>query len=147
LIEATRYAIQIRLREAGQVSSLRKVLAQQAVGVFVRPTLPRTLGIAEIDLHVRRNRELLVRLAADITACWTRAGWCYLAVILDLASRRVVGWAVRNALTTELVLAALAHALPRLRHGHACSITPIGAADTPATSIGRSSRATVSERA
>ena len=52
--------------------------------------------------------------AADITACWTRTGWCYLAVILDLATRRVVGWAVRSDLTTELVLAALRRALGRV---------------------------------
>jgi transposase InsO family protein len=45
--------------------------------------------------------------AADITACWTTEGWIYLAVILDLASRRVIGWAVRATLETELVLAAL----------------------------------------
>lgn len=51
---------------------------------------------------------------ADITACWTREGWCYLAIILDLASRRVVGWAVRRTLATELVTAALEGALPRL---------------------------------
>jgi putative transposase len=61
--------------------------------------------------------------AADITACWTRAGWCYLAVVLDLRSRRVVGWAVRDRLTTDVVLAALHRALgrrptrvPRLHH-------------------------------
>ena len=53
--------------------------------------------------------------AADITACWTREGWCYLAVILDLATRRVVGWAVRPELTTDLVLAALHRALGRGR--------------------------------
>ena len=51
---------------------------------------------------------------ADITACWTREGWCYVAVVLDLASRRVVGWAVRRTLATELVTAALECALPRL---------------------------------
>jgi putative transposase len=51
--------------------------------------------------------------AADITALWTRQGWCYLAVVLDLASRRVVGWAVRPTLETELVLAALHLALGR----------------------------------
>jgi transposase InsO family protein len=45
--------------------------------------------------------------AADMTACWTSEGWIYLAVVLDLASRRVVGWAVRATLETELVLAAL----------------------------------------
>lgn len=45
--------------------------------------------------------------AADITAIWTRAGWCYLAVLLDLGSRRIVGWALREALDSELVIAAL----------------------------------------
>jgi transposase InsO family protein len=60
--------------------------------------------------------------AADITACWTVEGWIYLAVVLDLASRRVVGWAVRATLETELVLAALHLAIgarcvtPGLRH-------------------------------
>jgi transposase InsO family protein len=61
------------------------------------------------------------RWAADITALWTRAGWCYLAVVLDLGSRRVVGWALRDSLETALVLAALHVALggrphPPLHH-------------------------------
>jgi transposase InsO family protein len=59
--------------------------------------------------------------AADITALWTRAGWCYLAVVLDLGSRRVVGWAMRRSLETALVRAALHVALggrpaPELHH-------------------------------
>jgi transposase InsO family protein len=49
--------------------------------------------------------------AADITACPTRGGWCYLAVILDLASRRVVGWAVQRTLDATVVTAALTRAL------------------------------------
>jgi putative transposase len=49
--------------------------------------------------------------AADITACPTRGGWCYLAVILDLASRRVVGWAVHRTLDASVVTAALTRAL------------------------------------
>lgn len=53
--------------------------------------------------------------AADLTACWTHEGWCYLAVVIDLASRRVIGWAVHRAPTTDLVIAALSLALPRLR--------------------------------
>jgi transposase InsO family protein len=55
--------------------------------------------------------------AADITACWTREGWCYLAVVLDLASRRIVGWALRRSPSPELVTAALECALPRLQRG------------------------------
>jgi transposase InsO family protein len=66
-----------------------------------------------------RRRFAVARLnhvwAADITACWTREGWCYLAVVLDLASRRVVGWAVRRIASPELVIAALTPALSRLR--------------------------------
>lgn len=59
--------------------------------------------------------------AADITALPTRAGWCYLAIVLDLGSRRVVGWAVRSSLEVELPLAAIHVALgsrptPRLHH-------------------------------
>ena len=59
--------------------------------------------------------------AADITALPIRAGWCYLAVVLDLGSRRVVGWALRESLETELVLAALhvalgARSAPQLHH-------------------------------
>lgn len=61
------------------------------------------------------------RWAADITALPTRAGWCYLAIVLDVGSRRVVGWALRSSLETELVLAALHVALgvrpaPQLHH-------------------------------
>jgi putative transposase len=49
--------------------------------------------------------------AGDITACWTREGWCYLAVVLDLKSRRVVGWTLARTLTADLVTTALRQAL------------------------------------
>lgn len=45
--------------------------------------------------------------AADISFLPTREGWLYLSVILDLHSRRVVGWAMGDRLTTDLPLAAL----------------------------------------
>ena len=48
---------------------------------------------------------------ADMTYVPTREGWLFLAVVLDLASRRVVGWAMRHTLTRELPLAALRMAL------------------------------------
>lgn len=43
----------------------------------------------------------------DITYVQTRDGWLYLAVLLDLFSRRVVGWAMSDRIDTELVLRAL----------------------------------------
>jgi transposase InsO family protein len=49
--------------------------------------------------------------AADITALPTGAGWAYLAVVLDLYARRVVGWALADTLATPLVLTAVTRAL------------------------------------
>jgi putative transposase len=49
--------------------------------------------------------------AADITYLRTQAGWLYLAVVLDVASRRVVGWCADAQLDTTLVLRALQRAL------------------------------------
>ena len=43
----------------------------------------------------------------DITYLWTLEGWLYLAVIIDLYSRKVVGWALNSQLKTPLVLEAL----------------------------------------
>ena len=48
---------------------------------------------------------------ADMTYIWTNEGWLYLAVIIDLFSRRVVGWSMAEHMRTELVLNALEAAL------------------------------------
>jgi transposase InsO family protein len=49
--------------------------------------------------------------ATDITYVATRQGWLYLAVVLDLFSRQVVGWAMGQSIDTQLVLGALDMAL------------------------------------
>ena len=49
----------------------------------------------------------------DITYIWTQEGWLYLAAILDLFSRRVVGWAMSEQITRKLALDALNMALSR----------------------------------
>jgi transposase InsO family protein len=49
--------------------------------------------------------------AGDITYLWTEQGWLYLAVMLDLYSRRVIGWATAERLTESLAHAALQRAL------------------------------------
>jgi transposase InsO family protein len=49
--------------------------------------------------------------AGDVTYVATAEGWAYLAVLLDLFSRRVVGWAMSETNDTELALAALARAV------------------------------------
>ena len=49
--------------------------------------------------------------AGDLTYVWTVEGWLYLAVLLDLYSRRVVGWAMGSRLTGELAEQALTMAV------------------------------------
>ena len=48
---------------------------------------------------------------ADITYIWTGQGWLYLAVVLDLFSRRVVGWSMAPSLERTLVIDALQMAI------------------------------------
>ena len=49
--------------------------------------------------------------AADITYVWTTAGWVYLAAVMDLCSRKIVGWSLGSSLETSLVKEALQAAL------------------------------------
>lgn len=54
---------------------------------------------------------------ADITYIETDQGWLYLAAVMDLYSRKIVGWAMRDHLRTELPLAALTMAISAQRPG------------------------------
>lgn len=47
----------------------------------------------------------------DITYIWTKQGWLYLAIVLDLFSRRIVGWSMAPTLERTLVMAALQMAI------------------------------------
>jgi len=51
------------------------------------------------------------RWAADITYVWTLEGWLYVACVLDLFSRKIVGLAMEERMTDDLVIAALEQAL------------------------------------
>lgn len=47
---------------------------------------------------------------ADLTYIWTDEGWLYLAVVLDLFNREIVGWSIRSRMTADIVIEALAMA-------------------------------------
>jgi putative transposase len=76
------------------------------------PIAPNTLA-REFAVEARPRDRVWV---GDITYLWTAAGWLYLAVILDLSSRRVIGWAMRHtlegAITRDALLMALAGRTP-----------------------------------
>lgn len=95
-------------------------LAAQAAPRFV----PRTTD-SNHDEPVAPNR-LAERAAPDgpnqiwlqdITYIWTGQGWLYLALVLDLWSRKIVGWSMADHLRSELVIAALEMAQTQRRPG------------------------------
>ncbi|ARJ50125.1 hypothetical protein B5P37_01560 [Staphylococcus lutrae] len=47
---------------------------------------------------------------SDITYIYTREGWLYLATVMDLFSRRIIGWSMSNRMTKDLVISALERA-------------------------------------
>ena len=60
--------------------------------------------------------------SADLTYLWTDEGWLYLAVVLDLFNREVVGWSIKPRMTADIVMDALSmawfrkHPAPGLMH-------------------------------
>ena len=78
----------------------------------VRDPAARTAHISNQCLEAAHQRTFHsdrpgTKTVGDITSLPTREGWLYLAVVIDLASRAVIGWALRPTLQTDLVTAAL----------------------------------------
>ena len=69
------------------------------------PVAPNLLGG---DFDVDAPDKVYV---TDITYIWTAEGWLYLAIVLDLFSRMLVGWAISARITSELVIEALNKAI------------------------------------
>lgn len=98
-----RVARLMRLAALSAVLSKRFVVTTQS-----DPSLPVAQNLLDRQFHSETPN---TRWTADITYLWTSEGWLYLAVILDLFSRRVVGWARGSTLERTLVLSALEMAL------------------------------------
>jgi putative transposase len=74
--------------------------------------LPVAPNLLQQDFTATRPNQKYV---GDITYLWTEEGWLYLAVVIDLYSRLVVGWAMSERMTAQLVCDALQMALCRRR--------------------------------
>ena len=70
-------------------------------------TWPVAPNLLDQDFARRRR----TRNGAPTSPIWTAEGWLYLAVLIDLFSRRIVGWAVSDRLKKDLALRALRMAL------------------------------------
>lgn len=71
-------------------------------------TMPVAKNVLNRNFRASKVNEKYV---GDITYVWTREGWLYLAVVIDLFSRKVVGWSLDKQMTTDLVNDALNMAL------------------------------------
>jgi transposase InsO family protein len=77
-------------------------------------SLPVAANLLDQNFVAERPNQVWL---ADITYIPTAEGWLYLAVILDLFTRKVVGWAMRDHMRAELTIAALTMAIQRRRPG------------------------------
>lgn len=75
-------------------------------------TLPVAPNLLNRQFHVSSPDQVY---CSDITYIWTSEGWLYLAVILDLFSRRIVGWSMSKRITRKLVIDSLYMAIWRRR--------------------------------
>jgi transposase InsO family protein len=115
--------IHAELRRRGHRHGRKRVARlMRAVGLCGRrprrwrgTTIPDPAAAARADL-IRRDfavdaAAVNTRWCGDITYIWTWEGWLYLATVIDIASRRVVGFALAEHLRTELVADALTNAV------------------------------------
>ena len=97
------------MRQAG----LRAVVAPRfRVTTDSKHALPVAENLLNQDFDAPQAN---VKWASDITYLWTGEGWLYLAVVLDLFSRRIVGWSMKPSLDRSLVVNALQAALCQRR--------------------------------
>uniref|UniRef100_UPI003F50EF6D IS3 family transposase n=1 Tax=Escherichia coli TaxID=562 RepID=UPI003F50EF6D len=114
--------IHLDLRESGQqcgVNRVWRLMKRVGIKAQVGYRSPRTRkGEASIVLPNRLQRQFNPdapdeRWVTDITYIRTHEGWLYLAVVVDLFSRKIIGWSMQSRMTKDIVLNALLMAVWR----------------------------------
>jgi putative transposase len=98
-----------RLMRCAGIEALRRK-KRRPVDDGIRPECAIAGNVLDRDFEAPGPNQKWV---ADFTYIDTAEGWLYLAVVLDLFSRRVVGWSMRSEMTAQLVMDALTMALWR----------------------------------
>jgi putative transposase len=124
-----------RLRRLHGIEARRR--RRLRTGQAARNSAPSAPNLLNRQFHVGAADRLW---AGDITFIPTREGWLYLAILLDLYSRRVVGWAMGEKQNRQLAIDALVMAIEHRQPKPVSSITPIKACCMPLPRTGRSSR-------
>jgi putative transposase len=115
------------LRRQGRRVSRKRIEARMKALGLRSKRAKRFRHTTQADAAHAPSPNLLVRRFArdtpheawcgDITFIWTEQGWVYLALLIDLCTRAIVGWAVSDRCDTELALSCLNRALARHRPG------------------------------
>ena len=103
-IRCTRKRIARLMRKNGIVSKTRKRFKLTTRSSHKRPVAP---NLIKRDFTAPVPNKVWT---SDITFIWTRQGWLYLAVFLDVCSRRIVGWSMKSRMTDQLVIDAFRQA-------------------------------------
>lgn len=97
--------------KAATVMALADVKAKQKkkfkVTTNSKHNLPVSPNLLNREFNVSEPNRVYV---GDITYIWTQEGWLYLAVVIDLFSRQIVGWSINQRMTRNLVKEALTSA-------------------------------------
>lgn len=114
-------------RRSFDVGPFRARRLMREAGLRVRvakpPIYPRSKGTLDGVAPNRLDRQFNVTtpgtvFAGDITYIWTQQKWLYLAIVMDLSSRRIVGWATSDTPDTQLATRALNLALAQRHQEH-----------------------------
>ena len=98
------------MRNAGVRAKTKKKFIATTNSNHDRPVAENVLD-RQFDSATKPNEIWL----SDITYIWTDQGWMYLAVVLDLFTRKVVGWSCADSMTSQLVCDAMQNAIDRER--------------------------------
>jgi len=102
--------------KAKTLMKLARVSAKQKrkfkVTTDSKHNLPVAPNLVNREFEVAEPDKIYV---SDITYIWTSEGWLYLAIVLDLFSRQVVGWSLNSRMSRKLVMDALQMAIWRRR--------------------------------
>jgi transposase InsO family protein len=122
-----RYRVRTLMREAGLRARWKRKFVSTTDS---RHTLPVAENVLDRQFDVAQPNRAWV---SDITYIRTAQGWLYLAVVLDLYSRKVVGWSMAPTMPAALVMSALTMALQQRRPAPGLALhSDSGAASTRA---------------
>ncbi|MEP6766966.1 MAG: IS3 family transposase [Gemmatimonadaceae bacterium] len=107
-VRVSRKRIARVMQEEALVGRMRRRFVVTTDSAHADPIAPHKL---RRDFAVGKQRAINRRWVSDVTYIPTRTGWLYLAIILDVTSRRIVGWATSARNDATLVVTALRRAL------------------------------------